>query len=92
MAWPQPRRWAGTVRAPPHPHPATRGAALTAAAAWNCFGVGRTGGCKLPLPWTGGTTAYDGGCHNFNESVIVEIAEVMASKLRVAGYEYVNLD
>ena len=93
MAWPQPRRWAGTVRAPPHPHPATRGAALTApAAAWNCFGVGRTGGCKLPLPWTGGTTAYDGGCHNFNESVIVEIAEVMASKLRVVGYEYVNLD
>ena len=82
------------MRAPLRAPTPTRGAALTApaAAAWNCFGVGRTGGCKLPLPWTGGTTAYDGGCHNFNESVIVEIAEVMASKLRVAGYEYVNLD
>ena len=59
---------------------------------WNCFGVGRTGGCKLPLPWTGGTTVATGGCHNFNESIVVGIAEVMADKLRSSGYEYVSLD
>ena len=51
---------------------------------WNCFGVGRTGGCKLPLPWTGGTTVATGGCHNFNESIVVGIAEVMADKLAKA--------
>ena len=61
-------------------------------AAWNCFGVGRTGACKLPLPWTGGHTVATGGCHNFNESIIVGIAEVMAGKLRESGYEYVSLD
>ena len=59
---------------------------------WNCFGVGRTGACKLPLPWTGGRTAATGGCHGFNESIIVGIAKVMAEKLKPAGYEYMSLD
>ena len=33
-----------------------------------------------------------GGCHNFNESIVVSIAEVMADKLHIAGYEYISLD
>jgi hypothetical protein len=59
---------------------------------WNCFGVGRTGGCKLPLPWTGGTTVATGGCHNFNESIVLAIAEVMAERLHSSGYEFISLD
>lgn len=64
---------------------------------WNCFGVGRTGSCKLPLPWTPGypacKTVSCGACHNFNESVILEVAHAMASSpLKKAGYEFINLD
>jgi len=59
---------------------------------WNCFGVGRTGTCKLPLPWEPGKTITSGSCHGFNESVIVEIAKAMSEKLKPAGYEYMNLD
>eukprot|EP01052_Picozoa_sp_SAG31_P021363 SAG31_NODE_1647_length_7645_cov_47.639544_7_plen_151_part_00 len=33
-----------------------------------------------------------GGCHNFNESIVMGIAEVMAHRLRPAGYEYISLD
>lgn len=51
---------------------------------WNCFGVGRTGNCKLPLPWVPGhpQTTQGGGCHGFNESVIIAIAKEMVSPLR----------
>jgi hypothetical protein len=48
---------------------------------WNCFGVGRTGSCKLPLPWTHAATTQTGGCHGFNESIILQQAAIMAAKL-----------
>lgn len=54
---------------------------------WNCFGVGRTGSCKLPLPWEPLP-----GCHGFNESVIMAQAQVMSEKLASFGWEYISLD
>ena len=55
---------------------------------WNCFGVGSTGRCKLVNP-----ALPDPGCHPFNESVIISIADALvATGLRDVGYEYVNLD
>ena len=61
---------------------------------WNCFGVGRTGTCKLPLPWVPGhpNTIQAGGCHGFNESIILAQAAVMGSKLQASGWEYMSLD
>ena len=59
---------------------------------WNCFGVGRSGKCKLPLPWENGTSTNTGACHGFNESIILQVGAVMAAKLLPAGFEYLNLD
>jgi hypothetical protein len=44
---------------------------------WNCFGVGRTGTCKLPLPWQPGNTEGSGACHGFNESVRVSLTSAV---------------
>lgn len=57
---------------------------------WNCFGVGSTGLCKLPLPWL---PAQGPRCRGFDEVVILDIAHAIAhSPLKAAGYAYVNLD
>lgn len=58
---------------------------------WNCFGIGASGTCKLPLPWH--VPGPYKSCHSFNESVILDVAKAIAnSPLKGAGYEYVNLD
>ena len=57
---------------------------------WNCFGISSKGSCKLPLPWKQGEKQP---CHGFNESVIIDVARAfVATPLKAAGYEYVNLD
>ena len=55
---------------------------------WNCFGVSSSGRCKLINP-----ALPPPGCHPFNESVILSVADALVStRLRDAGYTYVNLD
>jgi alpha-galactosidase len=55
---------------------------------WNCFGISRTGTCKLVNP-----ALPPPGCHGFNESVILAVADAMVSSgLADAGYTHVNLD
>ena len=39
---------------------------------WNCFGKGRDGSCKLVNP-----DLPPPGCHDFNESVILDVADAM---------------
>lgn len=57
---------------------------------WNCFGISSGGTCKLSLPWLAHEKQP---CHGFNESVILAVANAMASTpLQAAGYEYVSLD
>lgn len=57
---------------------------------WNCFGIRRTGDCKLPLPWLPESGAR---CHGFDEGVMLDIAKAVAnSPLKAAGYQYINLD
>jgi len=56
---------------------------------WNCFGISAKGTCKLPLPWVESGPK----CHGFNETVILDIANAVASSpLKAAGYEFINLD
>lgn len=51
---------------------------------WNCFGVGRTGTCKLPLPWEPGKTITSGSC-TFDVTFFLEGEGERALVTRVRG-------
>ena len=57
---------------------------------WNSFGIMTNGLCREQHPWA--PQGSPGGCHGFNESVILHVARVLVATNLSAMYKYVNLD